>query len=90
MKAKIKSGGELLFSEGYSNKWDAIEGEMIINFMEKYTYKSFTQTRNHLFLNTTKGKVDIIFTGLIPLLEFESFCKDQLILKVAMVVKLIK
>lgn len=82
MKAKIKSGNHILFSEGYSNKWDKLIDCMIINFMNKYTYNSYKQFKNHLFIDTTEGIVDIVFTGDIPILEFECFCKDQLILKI--------
>ena len=53
MKAKIKTGGQILFSESYSNKWDKITDCMIINFMNKYTYNSFKQAKNHLFIDTT-------------------------------------
>lgn len=35
MKAKVKKGSDLLFSEGYSNKWNDIKTKMIINFMDK-------------------------------------------------------
>lgn len=82
MKAKIKSGNQILFSEGYSNKWDKITDCMIINFMNKYTYNSFKQVKNHLFIDTTEGEIDIVFTGEVPKLEFDNFCKDQLVLKV--------
>jgi hypothetical protein len=80
MKAKIKTGDELLFSEG--NNWNNINDSMIINFMNRYTYNSFKMVKNHLIIDTTEGDVDIVFTGEIPELEFESFCKDQLVLKV--------
>jgi hypothetical protein len=82
MKAKIKTGGQLLFSEGYSNKWGKIADCMIINFINKYTYNSFKQVKNHLFIYTTEGEIDIIFTGEVPKLEFEEFFKGQLVLKV--------
>ncbi len=82
MKAKIKTGGNLLFSEGCSNKWDKITDCMIINFMNKYTYNSFKQVKNHLFIDSTEGEIDIVFTGEVPKLEFDNFCKDQLVLKV--------
>lgn len=82
MKAKIKSGNEILFSKGFSNKWDDLKDDMIINFMEKYTYISFKQVKNHLLINTTEGDIDIVFSGDVPKLEFSSFCKDQLVLKI--------
>jgi hypothetical protein len=81
MKAKIKKGHSLLFTEGYSNKWDNIDKTMIINFMNKYTYNSFKQVKNHLLIDTTEGCVDIVFTGEVPKLEFNNFEKDQLVLR---------
>lgn len=81
MKAKIKSGSQILFSEGRSNKWDEMTDYMIINFMNKYTYNSFKQVKNHLLIDTTEGEVDIVFTSEAPKLEFQNYCKDQLVLK---------
>jgi hypothetical protein len=82
MKAKIKKGHQILFSEGCSNKWDNIKDYMIINFMNKYSYNSFKQVKNHLLIDTTGGEIDIVFTGETPILEFNYFCKDQLVLNV--------
>jgi hypothetical protein len=82
MKAKIKSGGEMLFSQGFSNNWNDLEDTMIINFADKYTYKSFKQKGRQLLIETMDEEVVIIFPGDIPVLEFESFCKDQLVLKI--------
>lgn len=79
MKAKIKKGSEILFQIGNLNN---IKDVVIINFMHRYTYISFKQKNNHLLINTTEGEVDIVFTGQAPVLKFESFCKDQLILTV--------
>ena len=81
-KAKVKSGQHLLFTQGFSNKWSDIKDKMIVNLIDKYTYLSFSQKKNHLFIETTLGKIDIVFTGEPPKLEFESYCKDQLILKI--------
>lgn len=82
MKAKIKAGADILFSQGASNNWNEIKDCMIINFMDKYTYNSFKQIQNHLLIDTTEGEVDIVFTSQVPKLQFDSFCKDQLILTV--------
>jgi len=82
MKAKIRSGDKILYSEGCSNKWDKIDDCMIINFMNKYTYISFKQVKNHLFIDTTEGEIDIVFTSEIPKLEFYRYNKEQLVLKV--------
>lgn len=69
-----------LFTEGASNDWSDIKDNIIINFMRKYTFESFKQEDNHLLIND--GIIDIVFTGEVPQLEFDSFCKDQLILKI--------
>ena len=82
MKAKLKYGGEELFSEGQSNNWDNIEDTMIINFSKKGTYQTFVQIKNRLVIKTTRGYISIVFTGETPVLKFESYCKDQLVLKV--------
>ena len=83
MKAKIKKGGEYLFTEGCSNDWRDLKGEMIINFMDKYSYKNFKQIKNHLFIELydTNDIIDIVFTGDVPILEFELYDTGQLILK---------
>jgi len=77
MKAKTKTGGSLLLTD----HWD-FKREMIINFNDKWTYKKFYQCDNHLIIVTTDGTIDIVFTGVPPTLAFESYAKDQLILKV--------
>ena len=82
MKAKIKSGKELLFCEGASNNWNNLEDKMIINFRDRYTYKSFVQQKNHLYIYTTGKTIDIVFSSEVPILEFDHFCKDQLVLKI--------
>lgn len=82
MKAKIKTGHNILFTQGCSNDWSDIEDKMIINFLNKYTYNSFKQVKNHLLIDTTEGEVDIVFTGDVPVLEFRNFCKDQLVLDI--------
>ncbi len=82
MRAKIKKGQEFLFTKGYSNNWNNLSNDMIINFISKYTYLSFTQINNHLIIETTEGQVDIVFTGEVPKLEFDHFEKDQLVLRI--------
>ena len=82
MKAKIKSGGEHLFTMGESNKWNNINDIMIINFIDKYTFVSFKQVKNHLIIELNDGNVDIVFTGETPMLKFSNYCKDQLVLDI--------
>lgn len=82
MKAKTKSGITLLFTKGASNDWSDLKDEMIINFMNKNTYIGFHQTHNHLEIFTVDGNIDIVFTGEVPILEFDHYEKDQLVLKI--------
>lgn len=82
MKAKIKSGHDLLFTQGASNDWSDLRNTMIVNFMDKYTYIDFKQKKNHLLIETEQGIVDIVFTGEIPKLEFNNYCKDQVVLNI--------
>ena len=80
MKAKVRKGNDLLFPR--PDFFEVYNGKMIINFCNKYTYKSFSQKENHLLIDTTEGVVDLVFTGETPKLEFAEFEKDQLILSV--------
>ena len=85
MKAKVKSGEHLLFMKGFSNNWENLNTEMIINFADRYTYRSFKQVKNHLLIDTINGEVDIVFTGDTPIdtpiLLLDFYEKDQLVLK---------
>lgn len=82
MKAKIKKGSQILYSEGFSNKWDKLSDCMIINFKNKYVYNFFKQETNRLLIDTIEGEIEIVFTGDTPKLEFDNFDKDQLVLRV--------
>jgi len=77
MKAKTKTGASLLFTD----YWD-FNRRMIINFNDKSVFEEFYQVDNHLIIVTLIGNIDIVFTGETPTLEFESYDKDQLTLKV--------
>ncbi len=79
MKAKVKSGHKHLFIKGASCNWNDIKDVMIVNFTYKGTYIGFKQKKNHLLINTTEGEIDIVFTGEVPKLEFDHYCKDQVI-----------
>lgn len=72
----------MLFPQDPNSTWEDISYNMIINFCDKGTYVFFKQKGNHLFIETIDGTVDIVFTGEVPQLEFDNFCKDQLVLKV--------
>lgn len=81
MNAKIKLGSELLFTQGASNDWRKLTDKIIINFASKYTYLSYVVFENRLTIKTTEGEVLIVFSSHV-LLEFDSYTKDQLILKI--------
>lgn len=81
MKAEIKKGHDILFSEGHSNDWNDLGDLMIVNFMNKLTFKGFEQKGDRLLIETTEGEIDIVFTGEIPTLEIEYYCKDQLVFR---------
>ena len=80
MKAKIKEGKELIFINGTYLK--DIKDNIIINFNNRYTYIDFKQYKNHLLINTTEGKIDIVFAGEVPKLVFNNYEKDQLVLNI--------
>lgn len=80
MKCKVKKGQQLLFMAGC--RFYGLIDTLIINFNNRYTFESFTQKRNHLLIKTTEGEIDIVFTGETPKLQFDNFCKDQLVLKI--------
>ena len=77
MKAKTKKGNTLLDF----NSW-SFDKEMVINFINKGTYIDFHIKKNHLFIDTSSGVIEIVFTGEMQKLRFKSYCKDQLILVV--------
>ena len=78
MNFRIKKGKELISDE----ELFIYKNELIINFWERYSYIDFKQYKNHLIINTSEGELDVAFTGEIVKLEFSSYCKDQLVLKV--------
>lgn len=82
MKLKVKSGKRLLFIPNKTALIASFNQRFIINFADKYTYVSFCQKQNHVLIETTGGEVDLVFTGEVPVLEYDSFCKDQLVLKI--------
>lgn len=82
MKLKLKSGESLLFNCKNGDIIDCFRQRFIINFADKNTYLSFRQKQNHVLIETTGGEVDLVFTGVVPILEYDSFCKDQLVIKV--------
>lgn len=80
MNCKVRKGQNLLFMAGC--RFYRLVDTLIINFNNKYTFESFTQKTNHLLIKTIEGEIDIVFTGEIPILRFDDFCKDQLVLKI--------
>ena len=79
MKGILKKGKELLFSEGFSNDWSNLNDEIIINFLNKWTYQSFKFSKgNKLTIQTTEGIVVIQFSSNLENIKFEYNEKDQL------------
>lgn len=78
MRLKIKKGEELVFNA--QNGIEFFGDELIINFNHKWTYNSFAQKKNHLIIDTMEGEIDLVFTGEVVNLKFQSYDKDQLIL----------
>jgi len=81
MKLKLKSGESLLFNCKNGDVIECFRQRFIVNFADKNTYLSFRQKQNRVFIETTGGRVELVFTGVVHSLEYDSFCKDQLILK---------
>jgi hypothetical protein len=83
MKVKVKQGKDLLFMPG--NHWDNLKTCLIINFHDRWIFNKnpiFKQWKNKIFIYTDKGNVELVFTGEVPKLEFDYYCKDQLVLKI--------
>jgi hypothetical protein len=80
MTAKCKYGCDLLhpLSKTITSK----DGKFIINFKHKWTYLSFIQWKNYIIITVIEKDIGFVFTGEVPKLEFESYNKDQLILKI--------
>ena len=62
LKAKLKTGLDLVTQTTF----EVVDNELIITLMEKYIFLSFLHYRNHLLINTTMGKIDIVFTSEEP------------------------
>jgi hypothetical protein len=81
MKAKVKSGKELL--DAWNNlTLEPYGNEYIIDFKDKGEYLGFSQKGNKLTVNTEYGSVVYVFTSSMPKLRFTSYEKDQLILTI--------
>ena len=80
IRAKVKSdpNGVISAPKGEVYVHDDL---LLINFNHRYTYESFEQRENHLYIMTTYGKADIVFAGEVPTFVFDHFEKDQLCLK---------
>ncbi len=74
MKLKLKSETSKVF-----NWWLDNDG-LIINLHERWTYKSFKQKKNQLFITLKDETIEFRFTtGEPPKLKFEYQEKDQII-----------
>lgn len=78
MKAKCKTGCNLLSTNSWSNLKDTI----IINFVNKWTYIDFKQKENILKIYTTRGNIEITFTSDIPKLEYNNEKENQVVFKI--------
>ncbi|MCP5063612.1 MAG: hypothetical protein GY936_14290 [Ignavibacteriae bacterium] len=74
MKLKIKEGKHLVTSFHYTGKRDDV---LIVNLVDRWTYKCFEQKGNHLIIKTENGNID--FTGEVAKLEFDHQEKDQVV-----------
>ena len=79
MKLKIKHGRELVFSPDGSFELVVYKNELMVNLDNRWTYKSFKQHKNQLVIETTEGPIVGVFTGEVPMLEFQYQNKDQLV-----------
>ena len=77
MNLKIKQGKEHMFLPGTHLK--NLTEDLIINLNQKWNYEGFTVKRNHLIIQLNEGIIDLVFTGEVPIVTFESYEKDQII-----------
>jgi hypothetical protein len=79
MALKVKRGHNLISSSffGYDN--DLGREIVIINLIERWTYRNFSQRDNRLIIHTELGIVELRFSGKVPKLELCEYCKNQII-----------
>lgn len=77
MKLKIKQGKHLVTSF-YNPKQN---DELLINLVDKWTYKGFKQKKNHLIIETENGDIDFVFASEVVKLKFDYQEKDQIVFK---------
>lgn len=75
MKAKCKTGCNLLSS----NNWSNLKDTLIVNFVNKWTYIDFKQKENILKIYTTRGNIEITFA---PKLEYINETENQVVFKI--------
>ncbi len=81
MKLKVKSGKHLLSISDETGTVVCHNQHLYITFIDNCVYISFRQKQNRVLIETTGGRVELVFTGVVHSLEYDSFCKDQLVLK---------
>ena len=79
MKLKLKQGKDLVDSFIFSKRHD---NDLIVNLVDRWTYKDFKQKKNQFIIDTDKGKIVFVFVGEVYQLEFKWQEKDQLIFNV--------
>ena len=76
MKLKIKNGKHLVTSFYNSNRWG---DDLLINLVDRWTYKGFKQKKNHLIIETENGDIDFVFASEVVKLKFSHQEKDQVV-----------
>ena len=76
MKLKIKQGEHLVTSFYQSKRWG---NNLLINLVDKWTYKGFKQKKNHLIIETENGNIDFVFASEVVELKFSHQEKDQVV-----------
>lgn len=81
MKAIIKHGKNILYTKGVSNDWSNINDNIVINFNNKWIYKSYKFNKKRLKIETTEGPIIIDFDTELKDIRFDGHEKDQLYFK---------
>ena len=76
MNLKIKQGKHLVTSFYHSKRWG---DDLLINLVDRWTYKGFKQKKNHLIIETENGDIDFVFAGEVVKLKFSHQEKDQVV-----------
>jgi hypothetical protein len=76
MKLKIKQGKHLVYSFYHSKR----QGDkLLINLVDRWTYKGFKQKKNYLIIETENGDICFVFASEVVKLKFSHQEKDQVV-----------